>query len=39
MMDKDEAVALLLDVAGITKLTYKSENSGSQWPPLAAGFG
>jgi hypothetical protein len=36
MMDKDEAVALMLDVAGVTKLAYKNENPGSQWPPPAA---
>jgi hypothetical protein len=37
MMAKDEAVALLLDVAGITKEAYKSENpTRSQWPPPAA---
>jgi hypothetical protein len=36
MMAKDEAAILLLDVAGITKATYQSENPGSKWPPLAA---
>jgi hypothetical protein len=36
MMGKDEAVALLLEVAGITKQAYQIENPGSQWPPLAA---
>jgi hypothetical protein len=37
MMGKDEAVALLLDVAGITKQAYQIEHPGSQWPPPAAG--
>jgi hypothetical protein len=36
MMAKDEAVALLLDVAGITKLAYQTENPGLQFPPAAA---
>jgi hypothetical protein len=36
MMGKDEAVALLLDVAGITKQVYKSANPRSKWPPTAA---
>jgi hypothetical protein len=36
MMGKDEAVALLLGVAGIKKQAYQIENPGSQWPPLAA---
>jgi hypothetical protein len=36
MMGKDEAVALLLDVAGITKQAYQIEHPGSQWPPPAA---
>jgi hypothetical protein len=36
MMAKDEAVALLLDVAGIKKREYQIENPGSQWPPPAA---
>ena len=36
MMAKDEAVALLLDVAGITKHAYQIENPDSQWPPPAA---
>jgi hypothetical protein len=36
MMDKDEAVELLLDVAGITKQAYQSESADSQWPPPAA---
>jgi hypothetical protein len=37
MMAKDEAVALLLDVAGISKQAYKIENpTSSQWPPPAA---
>jgi hypothetical protein len=36
MMGTDEAVSLLLDVAGITQHTYQSENPGSQWPPPAA---
>jgi hypothetical protein len=36
MMGKDEAVALLLDVAGIKKDAYKSTNPRSTWPPPAA---
>jgi hypothetical protein len=36
MMDKDEAVELLLDVAGITKQAYRSEKADSPWPPPAA---
>jgi hypothetical protein len=36
MMGMDEAVQLLLDVAGITKQAYQIEHPGSQWPPLAA---
>jgi hypothetical protein len=36
MMGKDEAVALLLDVAGIKKQAYQIEHPGSQWPPPAA---
>jgi hypothetical protein len=36
MMGKDEAVALLLDVAGIKKQAYQIEKPGSQWPPPAA---
>ena len=36
MMGKDEAVVLMLDVAGITKGAYQGENPGSLWPPPAA---
>jgi hypothetical protein len=36
MMGKDEAVVLLLDVAGIKKHEYQIDNPGSQWPPPAA---
>jgi hypothetical protein len=36
MMGKDEAVALLLDVAGITQEVYQIDNPGSQWPPPAS---
>jgi hypothetical protein len=36
MMGKDEAVALLLDVAGITQEVYQTENPGAQWPPPAS---
>jgi hypothetical protein len=36
MMSKDDAVALLLDVAGIKKQAYQIEHPGSQWPPPAA---
>jgi hypothetical protein len=36
MMAKDEAVALLMDVAGITKHAYMSEHPDSNWPPPAA---
>jgi hypothetical protein len=36
MIAKDEAAALLLDVAGINKQTYQSENPGLLWPPSAA---
>jgi hypothetical protein len=36
MMAKDEAAVLLLDVAGIDKHTYASENPGAAWPPPAA---
>jgi hypothetical protein len=36
MMGKGEAVALLLDVAGIKKQAYQIEHPGSQWPPPAA---
>jgi hypothetical protein len=36
MMAKDEAAVLLLDVAGIDKHTYPSDNPGAAWPPPAA---
>jgi hypothetical protein len=36
MMGKDEAVVLLLGVAGITQEVYQSENPGAKWPPPAA---
>jgi hypothetical protein len=36
MMAKDEAAVLLLDVAGITKGAYQSDNPGAVWPPPAA---
>jgi hypothetical protein len=36
MMGKDEAVDLLLDVAGIKKQEYQIEHPGSPWPPPAA---
>jgi hypothetical protein len=36
MMAKEEAAVLLLDVAGIDKHTYQSDNPGAAWPPPAA---
>ena len=36
LMGKDEAVALLLDLAGVVKGEYAKENPDSEWPPPAA---
>eukprot|EP00935_MAST-01C_sp_MAST-1C-sp1_P001599 g1599.t1 len=36
LMGKDEAVALLLDLAGVEKAEYSKENPESEWPPQAA---
>ena len=35
LMGKDEAVALLLDLAGVVKDEYAKENPDSEWPPPA----
>ena len=35
-MGKDEAVALLLDLAGVEEAEYVKENPTSAWPPAAA---
>ena len=35
-MDESEAVTLLLDLAGIEKMSYLKEHAGSAWPPQAA---
>ena len=36
LMDKDEAVALLLELAHIEETSYLKEQPGSAWPPAAA---
>ena len=36
LMDKDEAAALLLELAGVQQTSYLKENPGSTWPPEAA---
>ena len=36
LMGKDEAVALLLDLAGVEKVAYTKEHPESQWPPEGA---
>ena len=36
LMGKEEAVALLLDLAGVDRATYVSEHPASAWPPQAA---
>ena len=35
-MGKDEAVALLLDLANVEETDYLKERPGSAWPPEAA---
>ena len=35
-MGKDEAVALLLDLANVEKADYLKEHPGSEWPPRGA---
>ena len=36
LMGKDEAVALLLDLANVEEVEYLKERPGSTWPPEAA---
>ena len=35
LMEKDEAVALLLDLAGVEQEEYTKDNPRSEWPPPA----
>ena len=35
LMGKDEAVALMLDLANVSKASYLKEHPGSAWPPKA----
>ena len=35
-MGKDEAVALLLELANVEEFDYRKENPQSAWPPQAA---
>ena len=36
LMGKDEAAALMLDLANVEEASYLKENPGSAWPPQAA---
>ena len=36
LMDKEEAVALMLDLANVDEVSYLKEHPGSAWPPQAA---
>ena len=36
LMDKDEAVALLLELANVEQASYLKENERAAWPPAAA---
>ena len=36
LMGKDEAVALLLDLANVEESSYTKEHPGTAWPPPAA---
>ena len=36
LMGQDEAVALLLDLAGVEKVSYTKKHPESQWPPAGA---
>ena len=36
LMDRDEAVVLLLELADVKEATYRKEQPGSSWPPEAA---
>ena len=36
LMGEDEAVALLLDLAGVEETDYLKEHQGAIWPPPAA---
>ena len=35
-MGEDEAVALLMDLAGVEETSYLKDNPASVWPPQAA---
>ena len=36
LMNRDEAVALMLDLANVQKEAYAKQYPGSEWPPKAA---
>ncbi len=36
LMGEDEAVALLLDLAGVDEVEYLKERPAAEWPPQAA---